>query len=66
MPQQDLTLDGEYLETEEMMRHVFPVLRIRILDPGSGAFLNPGSGIREVKSQDPDPGSGMNNKERIS
>ncbi len=25
-----------------------PVLRIRILDPGSGAFLTPGSGIRSL------------------
>ncbi len=33
-------------------------------DPGSGAFLTPGSGIwdpRWVESQHPDPGSGMNN-----
>jgi hypothetical protein len=38
-------------------------------DPGSGAFLTPGSGIRDpgwVKSQDPDPGSGMNNPDHIS
>jgi hypothetical protein len=32
MPQQDLTLDGEYLscdlETEEMMRHVFSLAKI--------------------------------------
>ncbi len=34
------------------------MLRIRILDPGSGAFLTPGSGFRDpgwVKSQNPDP-----------
>jgi hypothetical protein len=31
-----------------------PVLRIRIRDPGSGAFLTPGSGMG--KKQDPDPG----------
>jgi hypothetical protein len=36
---------------------VFPVLRIRIGDPGLGAFLTPGSGMGE--SQHPDPGSGM-------
>jgi hypothetical protein len=40
-------------------------------DPGSGAFLTPGSGIRNtgwVKNQDPypDPGSGMNNPDHIS
>jgi hypothetical protein len=38
---------------------ILPVLRIQIRDPGSGAFLTPGSGIRDpgwVKSQDPDPG----------
>jgi hypothetical protein len=25
-------------------------------DPGSGTFLTPGSGIRDGKKQDPDPG----------
>jgi hypothetical protein len=38
-------------------------------DPGSGAFLTPGSRTRDpgwVKSKDPDPGSGMNNPDRIS
>jgi hypothetical protein len=41
------------------------VLRIRIRDP---VPLTPGSGIREGKSQDPDPGSraGMNNPNHIS
>jgi hypothetical protein len=37
-------------------------------DPGSGAFFTPES-IRDpgwVKSQDPDPGSGMNNPDHIS
>ncbi len=37
-------------------------------DPGSGAFLTPGSGIRDpgwVESQHPDPGSGMNNPDHI-
>ncbi len=39
-----------------------PVLRIRIRDPGSGAFLTPGSGIRNRFFPDPgsrisDPGS---------
>ncbi len=29
-----------------------------VADPGSGAFLSPGSGMG--KSLDPDPGSGMN------
>jgi hypothetical protein len=45
---------------------VSPVLRIRIRDPGSGAFLTPGSGIRDpgwVKSQDPDPGSGIRDEQ---
>ncbi len=41
----------------------FPVLRIRIRDPGLGAFLTPGSGMGE--SQHPDPGSGMNNPDHI-
>jgi hypothetical protein len=36
------------------------VLRIRIWDPGSGAFLAPGSGIRDpVLFWPPDPGSGI-------
>jgi hypothetical protein len=34
------------------------------LNPGFGAFLTPGSGM--CKSQDPDPGSGMNNPDHIS
>jgi hypothetical protein len=42
---------------------VFAVLRIRIRDPGLGAFLTPGSGMGE--SQHPDPGSGMNNPDHI-
>jgi hypothetical protein len=36
-----------------------PVLRIRIRDPGSGAFLTPGSGIRdgqEIRIRDEHPG----------
>ena len=59
------------LATEKKMVnwHLLPVLRIRILDPGSGAFLTPG--IRDprwLKNQDPDPGSGsgMNNPDHIS
>jgi hypothetical protein len=39
------------------------------LYPGSGAILTHGSGTRDlgwVKSQDPDPGSGMNNLDLIS
>ncbi len=39
------------------------VLRIRIRDPGLGAFLTPGSGMGE--SHHPDPGSGMNNPDHI-
>ncbi len=34
------------------------------MDPGSSAFFTPGSGMG--KSQDPDPGSGMNNPNHIS
>jgi hypothetical protein len=39
-------------------------------DPGLGAFLTPGSGIRDPgswmgESQHPDPGSGMNNPDHI-
>jgi hypothetical protein len=37
--------------------HLKSVLRIRIRDPRSGAFLTPGSGMGI--SQHPDPGSGM-------
>ncbi len=40
-----------------------------VADPGSGAYLTPGSGIRDpgwVKRQDPDPGFGMNNPYHIS
>jgi hypothetical protein len=33
-------------------------------DPGSGAFLTPGSGMG--KNQDPDPGAGMNFPDYIS
>ncbi len=32
-------------------------------DPGSSAFLTPGSGMG--RSQHPDPGSGMNNPDHI-
>jgi hypothetical protein len=39
------------------------VLRIRIRDPGLGAFLTPGSGVGE--SRHPDPGSGMNNPDHF-
>jgi len=44
---------------------------LRIRDPGSGAFLTPGSWIRDtewVKIQDPDSGSGtgMNIADHIS
>ena len=35
--------------------HFQEVLRIRIGDPGSGAFLTPGSGIRNVVFRIPDP-----------
>ncbi len=44
------------------------MLRIRILDPGPGAFLTPVPGIRNpgwVESQHPDPGSGMNNLDQL-
>jgi hypothetical protein len=44
------------------------VLRIRIQDPGLGAFLTPGSGIPDpewVESQHPDPVSGLNNPDHI-
>ena len=46
------------------------VLRIRIRDPGLGAFLTPGSGIRDpgwekVSIGIRDPGSGMNNPDHI-
>jgi hypothetical protein len=40
---------------------------MKLADPGSGAFLTPGSGIRDpewVKNQD--PGSGMNILDYIS
>jgi hypothetical protein len=43
-------------------------VRIRIRDPGLGAFLTPGSGIRDpgwVESQHPDPGSGINNPDHF-
>ncbi len=44
------------------------MLRIRIQDPGLGAFLTPGSGIPDpewVESQHPDPESGLNNPDHI-
>jgi hypothetical protein len=39
-----------------------------LADPGSSAFLTPGSGILDpgwVESHHPDPGSGMNNPDHI-
>jgi hypothetical protein len=39
------------------------VLRIRIRDPGLGAFLTPGSGIRDGRKSA--SGSGMNNPDHI-
>jgi hypothetical protein len=52
--------------------HIFPVLRIRIQDTGSGAFLTPGSrsGIRNRFFPDPgswisDPGSQTHIFERL-
>jgi hypothetical protein len=46
------------------------VLRIRIRDPGLGAFLTPGSGIRDpgwekVSIRIRDPGFGMNNPDHV-
>jgi hypothetical protein len=35
-------------------------------DLGSGAFLTPGSGIREWKNSDPGSGTGMNIQDHIS
>jgi hypothetical protein len=42
---------------------VFGFCSVADPDPGSGAFLTPGSGM--VESQHPDPGSGMNNPDHI-
>ena len=42
---------------------VFGFCSVADPDPGSGAFLTPGSGMGE--SQHPDPGSGMNNPDDI-
>jgi hypothetical protein len=39
------------------------VLRIRIRDPGLGAFLTPGSGIGMGESQHLDPGSGIRDEQ---
>ncbi len=39
------------------------MLRIRIRDPGLGAFLTPGSGIRDGRKSA--SGSGMNNPDHI-
>ncbi len=41
---------------------LYTVLRIRIQDPGSGAFLTPGSGMGKKSGS----GSGMNNPDHIS
>ncbi len=36
---------------------IFSYVKHNVADPGSGAFLTPGSGIRDgSKYQDPDPG----------
>jgi len=36
-------------------------------DPGSGAFLTPGSGIRiRDRKKNPDPGSGLNTQDNFS
>ncbi len=56
-----------FLDENEVldMSYWSAVLRIRIRDPGSGAFLTPGAGITGwVKSKD--PGSEMNNPDHIS
>jgi hypothetical protein len=42
--------------------NLLPLQATSVADPGSGAFLTPGSGIRDpgwVESQHPDPGSGI-------
>jgi hypothetical protein len=60
-----LELDGKkwIVEYFKVSRRVFlSVLRIRILDPGSGSSLNPGSGMGK-KSRS---GSGMNVPDHIS
>jgi len=48
---------------------LFAVLRIRIRNPGSGAFLAPGSGIRNLGTgmgKKSGSKSGMNNTDHIS
>jgi hypothetical protein len=52
---------GIPLEVRSRYGHFFPVLRIR--DPGLGAFLTPGSGIRYGRVSG--SGSGMNNPDHI-
>ena len=45
---------GSWIQNQASGIDKNPVLRIRIRDPGLGAFLTPGSGMGE--SQHPDPG----------
>jgi hypothetical protein len=64
-PDSELKSGSRFRSRRAKMRHrkKFLVLRIRIRYPGSGAFLTPGSGIRDgLKNQDPDPGSGTGMK----
>ncbi len=47
-------------------RQSVTLISIADLDPGSGAFLTPGSGIRDpgwVERQHPDPGSGIRDEQ---
>jgi hypothetical protein len=53
------TAQGRTTDMKEIKKsNYFSVLRIRIRDPGLGAFLTPGSGMGET-------GSGMNNPDHI-
>ncbi len=64
LPYRPLPVDflGSLVGTCTSLLNFWPAeLRIRIRDPGLGAFLTPGSGIRDpgwVESQHPDPWSG--------
>jgi hypothetical protein len=50
---------GQKLGDFLMNRELYTVMRIRIRDPGLGAFLTPGSGIRDVRKSASGFGSGI-------
>ncbi len=48
-PGEHFTARGLYSDASSPLLLSYPVLRIRIREPGSGAFLTPGSEIRDAE-----------------